>query len=328
MNKIWRLGFVLVLCIGALMPVWNVSHAQDDDSRFTPEQRELIDTLNQAFTNVANLSAIRYVQTQTLNQLVSATDQPEVGEIITDLVQQIDSVVVFEEGDDFTSPSRVSQTIEQTLSVSGGGIGDQTIEQVLDVIYVDGTFYARINQISPSEDYGFPEGWFNWTENPAALPGVEVFNLEQLFSLSSIIPSAEIAEVAFEDVRLVDEYEEDGQTFQVIEVVWDVEELYKNALFGLNQALNLEALGISTEEFLPLFIEGSSFVYRVTINTTTMLPVSITSELTSSIELPAEVFGTPLTLEQTVINETQFIEVEEVPEIEPPVIEEEAQAEQ
>ncbi len=320
MRKIALLCLIAVL---AIMPLGShhVSAQDDGSSRFTEEQQELIDTLTLAFENIVLLEALQYNQTQTLSQNITTPDVPGVGEIVNELVQDIESVVIFEEGDDFGNPSRVSQILDQTLTVSGTGTADESILQTLEVIFIEGVYFVRITQLSPA-DSALPEGWLNWTENPTAIPGVEVFNIDQLFTLGAIVPSQEVAEVAYDDIYLVEAYEEDGEVFQVIEVVWNVGELYTNALFGLDEAFNLEALGIPTDEFLTVFIDGSSLTYRVTVNTTTNLPVSISTELTSELDLPAELFGVRLLLNQLVSNELNFSTLDEVPEIVAPEIEE------
>lgn len=307
----------LMLCLVALIAVapLHLSVFAQDDDRFTPEQQALIDTLNMAFETVAAQDAVQYNQVQTLTQEISTPDEMEGVALTMGLVQEIASIALFEEGDTFAAPSRVSQTLDQTLSMSGVGIPDTSVVQVFETIYIDGTYFLRIEQIEPVGGLDVPAGWFNWSENPTAVPGIELFNIEQLFNLQTIVPTQEVALVAYDDIYLVEEYEADGQTFQVIEVVWNVEQLYTNELFGLNDVFNLEALGIPGDEFLGLFIEGSTMTYTVTVNTTTGQPVALTTTLDTNIELPADIFGSRLILDQTVVNDLTFEDITETPEI-------------
>lgn len=303
-----------MLVLVALVPLHATVVAQDDD-RFTPEQQALIDTLTVAFENVAAQEAVQYGQIQTLTQAISAPDDMEGVALTTELIQVIDNIAVFEAGDTFANPSQISQVLEQTMTMSGVGIPESNVLQTFEIIYIDGVYYARIEQQAPEDTVGLPQGWFNWSEDPYAIPGVETFNVEQLFNLSAIIPNQEVALVAYDDIYLVDAYETDGESFQVIEVVWNVEALYTNELFGLNDVFNLEALGIPGDEFLDVFIDGSTLTYTATINTTTGMPVGLVTALDSNIELPASMFGSRLILDQTVVNELTFIELTEVPEI-------------
>lgn len=313
---------VLMLCAIALLIVAPVrgARAQDDGSnRFTPEQQALIKTLTDAFNNVNQLPAVQYNQVQTLTQEISVPSEPLAGTISTTLVQDIVSVIVFEEGDTRGIPALAEQNLEQTMVMSGAGI-DQTVVQSLDFILIDGIYYARIEQTAPIMDLGFPEGWFNLSDDPYAIPGMEIYNVEQLFSLQAVVPTQDIANIAFEDVVLLDEYEVDGETFQDILVTWDIEQLYTNKLFGIDQSFNLEAWGVSTEDFLAVFIEGSTFTYTATINTTTGFPDSITTVMVSELDLPASIFGVQMVMDQSVINEITLSGLAEIPDITVPTI--------
>ena len=101
--------------------------------------------------------------------------------------------------------STLDQTITQTLRGAQPG-QEQTpsLAQTLDMIVLDDRAYLRITTDDPQLAGFFPEGWLTSPRAPGGVPGMELYDIEQLLASNSSEFSAEMFEALFGAVSEVE----------------------------------------------------------------------------------------------------------------------------
>ena len=174
------------------------------------EDLELIEYVGEAFTNMAELETVATEAEQTIDQTIEAA-----GQTITQVIDQtVTGVTIF--GDDLALESTVVQEITTVA-----GFQNVTLDMTMDMVAVDDALWVQVRDVSAIVANQFPNGWVDLSEDPMAIPGMELFDLDQMMQQTNSGLNYPITPEAVSSIAEIDEAEIDDQTMRVFEILID-----------------------------------------------------------------------------------------------------------
>lgn len=250
-------ALLLVAVVSAVL--WPSQAQAQDGNGFSDEEQEWLDYISVAFANFYALETYQYGGEQTLDQIVSAVESPVTVSLTMKQEYKGDVILPTEEGD----LGATSQKIEQNMTMY---TGSDPIEQGLtsETVLVDGQFYVRY--AGDDMALGIGEEWINLTENPTAVPGADIINLEKITSVSSsFIPNIVLDEITVNAVTELEGETLNEKEMRVFEVAWNFQALYEANGFNLKDLFNFESIGLDTEAFIASAYDNAVMTQRIWI---------------------------------------------------------------
>jgi hypothetical protein len=254
------------------------------------EDLTTLEYVSKSFQDTSSLTALHMVGGQTVNQDISAQ-----GTTIKQTIEQnFDGDLVL--ATDSTQSDATQMTLEQSLSASGAG---QNVSgtMTMDMIITDGVVYVQVYDTTGSFSGQFPDGWVNVSENPSAIPGMNLLNIEQLAEMIRPVTYAlnkdtvnSISEQSRETV--------DGQEMRVFSLSLNSKGLSESSTFKqLASAFNTGSLGVDAQQIINDMLKGASLDLRLWIGTEDNLMHK--SSVTVKIDANLNISGENVNLKQT-----------------------------
>ena len=241
MNK--RLLSVVLVIFVLTFSAFSI-HAQDD---FSEEELDAIAVVADAYDKMAALETVYTDGTQNLVQEVSAAGQS----LEITLLQEIFGPSIFDED----APA-AALTIVQESTFSG-----ISIEMTMEMIQVDDDLWVRISDVTDAYASQYPEGWVNLIENPTGVPGMELFNIDSMTSMTNTGLQYPITEDTVATIEELDDFEEiDGIETRAFAVTLDTLALLETEAFdALSGMMNADALGMDVNDMMTQMFENAFF---------------------------------------------------------------------
>lgn len=250
---------------------------------FTEDEQELIATVTEALDQLYALDSYAFEATQTIEQDITAPVGSE-NRVLTEMVQNMEGEITMR--DDGVA-SR--QLLQQTMNMEITGQGSANQELTMEFVIVDGVVYVNITEASGAGAEQFPQGWINLNEDPALLPGAELYDVEALTEgISTMLPLIELNEDTVASITAEPPETIDGREFQVIAIEWNTPGYLEQAEDMLDALLNLEALGLNSEAFMDELFSGLTISQRLWIDVETGYIHQFEQTQKLDIELSAE----------------------------------------
>jgi hypothetical protein len=298
----------LALVVCSLWIIGGVS-AQGD---FTDEEIEWLEIVSDAFESTTEAESYSAEIEQSIEQTITSGSGSSAVEI-TNTIDQVLNLEVELTDDGFNYVCILEQAVSSE-------IGGQTteIELTLELVSVDGDFYARATDVSPSSlSSNFPDDWIDVNEDGSRYPSIAVLNAEQPGTLYNAIVDLEVSDETVVAIEEVDSEELDDQEMRVFEIEYDTEAmLQSDAMASIVDALTGMMQGSDIQDILDQMAEGSSMNFIVWIGADDGLVHQVASEVVIDADL--EVSGAEVTLEQTLESVAQYSEFGEDFDIEAP----------
>lgn len=325
--------FIVIGCLllALIAAPAGAAFAQDG---FSPEQEAALETDRRAVDGFFALETYTVAYTQTLHQAIGVSLGAQAITIDQQIEQQGTTITERQAGNRFDNQfGTVDQTVTQTLS--GDEIGQEqtvTLTQTLEMIVLDDRAYMRLASDDPQVSAFFPEGWQDITEN--AIPGMEMYNMEQLLATTSTAFSAEMFDALFgavAEIELLEPETLDGAAVERVHLVFDpAAALSGETAGGLRDMFNAAAMPFDVEGLLDLIFSDEDTAYAITLflgaedgtlygyDVVLKMDVAIPSELVTDPSLA----GAEMSLAQESVSTLRFTDQNEPAAISAPPLEE------
>jgi len=236
---------------------------------FSPEQEAALESARRAVDDFFALETYTVEHTQALHQAIGVGAGEQTITIDQQIDQQGTTVIERQAGSQFDNQSStVEQTVTQTLS--GDEVGQEqivTLAQTLEMIVLDDRAYLRVASDNPQASAFFPEGWQDITES--AIPGMELYNMEQLLATTSAEFSAEMFDALFgavTDIELLEPETINGAAVERVRLVIDPATALSGETSGaLRDMFNTAAMPLDVEGLLDLIFTDEDTSYEITL---------------------------------------------------------------
>ncbi len=288
----------LIVIIIMLAFVWGAIPLSAQE--LTPEQQELFDILQDAFSAVRDASSFRSSGEQSINQIITVTSNGQTLTLEQDIDQTLDGQVSFDDENGINA----SITLDQSLSMLMPGQPPTNLDMTMELVIFEGVLYVRVSNISPANMASFfPQGWVNLNEDQTSV-FAGVINADQYVNMLSNQIFYEFTEEMVANIEVLEDVEEEGQILKVYQVTLDTEalagmEMMEQAVAAFNtgemdMASFMEQYLQNTEMMLVIYIiSDTNIIYRAdTIMNTDMTlndfagipgPVNLKQEMSSSL---------------------------------------------
>lgn len=289
----------LIVIIIILAFVWGAVPLSAQE--LTPEQQELFDILQDAFSAVRDASSFRSSGEQSISQIITVTSNGQTLTLEQDIDQTLDGQVSFNDENGISA----SITLDQSLSMLMPGQPPTNLDMTMELVIFEGVLYVRVSNISPANMASFfPQGWVNLNEDQTSV-FAGVINADQYVNMLSNQIFYEFTEEMVANIEVLEDVEsEEGQTLKVYQVTLDTEalagmEMMEQAIAAFNtgemdMASFMEQYLQNTEMMLVIYIiSDTNIIYRAdTIMNTDMTlndfagipgPVNLKQEMSSSL---------------------------------------------
>jgi len=183
----------------------------------------------------------------------------------------------------------------------------------MDMTIVDGIVYVQVYDTTGNLVGQFPEGWVNVSENPSAIPGMNLLNIEQLADMIRPVAYA----LDKDTVNSISEQPRetlDGQEMRVFTLVLNSKGLSESSTFKqVASAFNSSALGVDAEQLINDMLKGATLDIRIWIGAEDNMLHKTSATL--RIDANLSVSGQNLNLKQTSEGEFTFTNFNEPVEI-------------
>lgn len=210
----WLLAALIALPVGA-------AHAQGD---LGADEQAALASARQAVADFFALDTYVTEHTQTLDQTIRVNLGAQAITIDQQIHQRGTTLTERQpESAHDNAASALDQTLTQTLS-DGQNEQSLAVDQTVEMVVLDDRAYLRISTADPQLASFYPEGWKDVTEGAGAFPGMELYDIDQLLSLSSTTFSAAMFDAFFDavsDVETLAPETLDGMAVQRVHLVLD-----------------------------------------------------------------------------------------------------------
>lgn len=315
MRKLIMLFAIVALGI-VTMPTHSVPVAAQGGTGFSPEEEALLKAVDRSLLVFNEVPGLAFSQVQILEQTISTPSDPSV---VFDVVTRQEIVGTFSLTD--AQDQNAEQLLTQDTTVTVTGVPPQMVTLVLEARLVDGVYYVRVVE-SSDDTQDYPESWVNWSENPNALPGTELFNFEQLLLIENFLAISQLANDAIISVTEAPETELDGVAVRQIVIEIDAVTFLTSDEANLAGILDPNALGADSTLFIETVFGGAVYQYVAYLDVETGFMLQTDIYLETDALLDAELAGgEAINLAQTVSTTITYTVLDEGPEIVAPALE-------
>jgi len=238
-----RALLLLVLMVGVV--VGGVSAQEDTISE---DELDLIDYVAEAFDNMSDLETVSTEADQTIEQTIEAAGQT----IEQTIVQTVTGVTIF--GDDLALESTVVQEITTVA-----GFQNITVDMTMDMIALNESLWVRVRDVSAIVANQFPSGWVDLADNPTAIPGMEMFDIDQMLQQTNSALNYPITAESVSSIVEADGDEIDGQAMRVFEIAIDWEGFIASDEFEIIRSMFNPGVGnVDVDAMMEQMFEGAT----------------------------------------------------------------------
>jgi hypothetical protein len=255
----------------------------------TDKDQSLVDYVQSAFDGFLTLDSFTSSGTSKINRHIEIIAL----EVETSVDQIIQETVSGQAQRDINGDLSISAQIDSTTDLEGGGLDDPEFTRTVEVIVMDGDFFIRYSNFSPtSMEVMFPDNWVNLSQNPHAFSGAEYLKADQyagIFSSQIQYPLNE--NTVFRIKELPSETLNNVPT-RVVRIVFDVPALFNNGeVDQYLSAFSLDDLTLDTNQLQTSMGENAGLELTVWIGAEDNFVYRIESVMALTVELTDMVSG-------------------------------------